>query len=125
MLHCLGLAEKTRMQQMSNRRRHVCLHCRERGSAVQTTPPACFTNVHLFQKNERCTRDRHWPCVYIYHAFPSLSLSIYAYLFCGRKSSKPCRARLYDIRLVHVVCYDDVNVNLTEEETRGSTCPEI
>lgn len=29
-LHCLGLAEKTRMQQMSNRRRHVCLHCRER-----------------------------------------------------------------------------------------------
>lgn len=63
--------------------------------------------------------------MYIYDAFLSLSLCMYAYLFCDCKRSKPCRARLYDIRLVHVVCYDDVNVNLTEEETRGSTCPEI
>lgn len=52
-------------------------------------------------------------------------MHIYAYLFSDCKSSKPSRARRYDIRLVHVACYDDVNVNLTEEETRGSTCPEI
>lgn len=51
MLHCLCLGEESRMQQMSGRRRHVCLHCR----ATEITIGCICIDVHLRQHGEQCT----------------------------------------------------------------------
>lgn len=97
MLHCLCLGEETRMQQMSGRRRHVCLHCR----ATEITIACICIDVHLHQHGEPCTSQT------------SIVVFTYAY-----HTAVTCTAS------VRVPCYD-VNDNLTGEGTRSSTCPDI